>query len=479
MARKEQDITTNFAQVNDASDMTTGPRQLDDVDVTDAELSRMNLQEVLEGSDASQLDLQKLEAYIELLQAKASQYESLKVKQAPFRHQTLYRLSRGEYVHRRGEKKWETRYVSFFDHPQWIRGQGNASQIQCNLPLDNFELYLEKNKDIAFIVYENFDTSTERTIVKPQIDGTDDGSAPNLPQKQSENIRPVNTDLIEAIKALLGSQPEYAEVLISFSASYELSAPYLYIYHSRKSLEHFQNNLPLHAREQLSLLIKYVTQQYADEYATADAQLSQGRISPDLIHYLFKPGDLLISRVGGQHMAYVSNSWPKLQWNKKVSRNRASTFQKAVGLPLYGSEAAEKRMGTDMIVIHGGDINAWHWEFDGNFQRKYDTLSLQIQTPEMPGRKNGSRGITGQCEKQECDAGQQKISDLNVFPLQFAPAEIIDTCRRRGKTFWKCRIRGYVSYQDNDRENIQNLVSLSILARARLTSATGRRTIHD
>ena len=52
-----------------------------------------------------------------------------------------------------------------------------------------------------------------------------------------------------------------------------------------------------------------------------------------------------------------------------------------------------------------------------------------------------------------------KISDLDVFPIQYASPEIVEECRRRGKMFWKCRKQWLVSYQDKETESIQNLVS--------------------
>ena len=429
----------------------------------DDDIVKTNLQDVLDGADPSQLDLQKLQEYIELLQVKAREYETAQKEKAPSRYQIIYRIKRKDTINDRKSSKTVEKYLPFFDHPEWVKGQGTARRIQSNLPLNNFDLYLEKNKDVAFIVYRNFDIDSTSIVAKPRTDPPTNDAGTHLPQYSSETIRPVNEDLIEAIRLLLGSRHEYTEILREFSKSYELAAPYLFIYHSRKSLEDFQNSLPLPAKAQLSLLLEYVTEEYADEYSAADYSLSQGKISPVHVRYLFKPGDLLVSRVDGQYyMGYVSTSWPKIHLTKKVSRMQANSSGNGTGLSLYGSQDADERMSTDTVTIHVCRVNAWHWAFDGNFQRIHNDLELELPAIEDDENATDVKGksiVATQGKEHKPRLGKRNISDLNVFPMQYASAELVEKCRRRGKTFWKCRTRNYVSYQDSGMESIQNLVS--------------------
>ena len=428
---------------------------------------KTNLQDVLDGADPSQLDLQKLQEYIELLQVKAREYETVQKEKTPSKFQIIYRIKRTDEIHDHDRKDPKTvkkveKYMPFFDHPEWVKGQGTARRIRSNLPLNNFDLYLEKNKDVAFIVYRNFDTDSPSIMAKPGTDGAKSDTATHLPQYSSETIEPVNEDLIEAIENLLRSRQEYTETLRKFFKSYELAAPYLFIYHSRKSLEDFQNNLPLPAKAQISLLLKYVTKEYADEYAAADSLLAQGRISPGLVRYLFKPGDLLVSRVNGQYMSYVSTSWPMIHSKKDVSRMQANSSGNGTRLSLYGSHEADARMAADKVTIHVCKVDAWHWAFDGNFQRIHDKLELELPAIEDGENATDVKGkvtVATQGKERKPRLGERSISDLNVFPMQFASAELVEKCRRRGKTFWKCRTRNYVSYQDSGMESIQNLVS--------------------
>lgn len=464
MARQESDVvaTSMEAGASAPGEIVFATNKSSDVD---SATGKTDLQNVLSEADASRIDLQKLQEYIELLQAKAQQFEAIRKKQAPSRYQILYRLLQRDFSqHQKKSSKLERQYsLPFFDHPEWVKGQGNASRIQCNLPLHNFELYLEKNKDVAFFVYRNFDTESASIVAKPGTDDTTIGRAVHLPQYTSETIRPVNQDLIEAIKTLLSSRVEYSELLRDYATTNELAAPYLFVYHNRKNLEEFQNSLPLPASVQLSLLSSYVTEQFAEEYKTADSLLSQSKISPKYIRYLFKPGDLLIQRHNSQYQGYVATSWPKISLTKEVSRTQATTLRENIDLPIYGSRDAAARMATDKITVYFCDIKAWHWAFDGNFQRVHTTLLLNIPDTEDEGKhvreSKGKNSVETGGNDRKPESREKSLPDLNVFPIQYASAKIVENFRRRGKTFWKCRNRGYVSYQDNEMESIQNLVS--------------------
>lgn len=432
----------------------------------DENMINTDIKKVLDVANPSKEDLQKLQRYIELLQAQAREFESMQGRPAPSRYQIIYRIEGVSLVQKQnGKREWEKQYMPFFDHPSWVQGQGSASQLKSNLPLTNFELYLEKNKDISFLVYRDFDNKSAHMVDAPGTDRFKREENTGHPHNAAETVRLVNKDLIEVIKALLGSQQQYAELASEFSVSLELPAPYLFIYHSRKGLERFQDNLPVHTKAQLSLLLAYVMEQYADEYATADSLLARAKISPRLLRYLFMPGDVLVSCVDGQYQGYIATSWPKVSHSKKVSRIRAARSQTGTTLSLYGPRDADARMANDEITIHVCKVGVWYWAFDGNFQRQHTTLYLDIpagENGENDTDTKGKRKIIAQDDKPNDDMGEKMISELNVFPMQYASAEIVDGCRRRGKTFWKCRTRNYVSYQATERDSIQTSVSRSV-----------------
>ena len=150
-----------------------------------------------------------------------------------------------------------------------------------------------------------------------------------------------------------------------------------------------------------------------------------------------------------------------------MPRTRATASQHGTGLPFYGSRDAAVRMITDKVTVHVCNIKVWQWAFDGNFQRHHNMLDLEVPAVEDESHNatdaKGQNSAESEGEEHKLGSRAKKISELNVFPIQFASAEIVDKCRRRGKTFWKCRNRSYVSYQDSEMESIQNLVSTSVI----------------
>lgn len=431
----------------------------DNMDYVDISIAKTEVQNVFDGADTS-LDLQKLQEHIELLHAKVQQFETITEKQISPRFQVLYRIWHLENENSRSTKLKDS--LPFFDHPQWIEGQGSERQLRCKLPLNNFDLYIEKNKDIAFIVYRNFDTRLKDNMATSGNDDARNETATHSPRSTSETIQIVSKDLIDAVKTLLSSREEYVELLRNYAKSKELRAPYLFIYHSRKDLEEFQSSLPLRARTQLLLLSNYVTEQYAQEYESADFLLSQGKISPEYMQYLFKPGDLLLQRVNDQYMGFVATSWPKICRIEKIPHSRSTAFRDNTSVPFNRSQGFVTRIGTREITVYVCEINAWQWKFDGKFQRSNTTLKLEVpdvdESKKSQEHRSGKTIQIGDTEHRLHLKGN-KLEGLNVFPIQYASAEIVEKCRRRGRIFWKCRNRSLVSYQDEKTESIQNLVS--------------------
>ena len=183
MARQESDFKIKAPAV--AAYMASSADRSNEVD---DRTTGIDIKQVLDQTDPSEIDLRKVQEYIHLLQ------ESIQSKPAPSPYQIIYRIQRSERVkHRNKKHSYEDRSMLFFDHPEWIGGQGTESHIKSNLPLTNFELYLEKNKDMSFLVYQTF-TEFDRD------DNRSDRTA-HRPQPANETVRLVNGDLIGVIES--------------------------------------------------------------------------------------------------------------------------------------------------------------------------------------------------------------------------------------------------------------------------------------
>lgn len=80
------------------------------------------------------------------------------------------------------------------------------------------------------------------------------------------------------------------------------------------------------------------------------------------------------------------------------------------------------------------------WAFDGNFSKDYKYIYIyDIPSLEEP----------------------FDILDLDLYPMDFAGEDEIEALRKRGRMFWKCRTRNYVSIHIESEDGMQNPVSLS------------------
>ncbi|KAK1768244.1 hypothetical protein QBC33DRAFT_50082 [Phialemonium atrogriseum] len=436
------------------------------------------------GADVLNMDVTELQSFIQRLEDRARQMGASESKhQLSYRHQVLYRILENKCVDdksRQGSdlKRRTVLSPSFFDPPQWVGGQGKTGTLRCQIPLQNFDLFLEKNKDISFFVY--------RTYVVPEISAqnhrqiTRSGETEDIPDITiNESIQPITDDLVHAINALLESREDYGDLHQEFQQTSELRAPYLFIYHRRQEPDAVLGGLDSSAKEQMMLFWNYVMERYGDDYAAADALISQGKITSNYVKYLFKPGDVIIQKSNDQHLGWIAKSWASPIRIYATSRRKAEMARKGAAIPLYGSKESSKLMATDKVMMQDWEVSAWQWDFDGHFQRRDGNLLFSTQIGESSMR-NGSDVKDKSASKTKDDAGEViAIDELNVFPIQHAPAEVVAKLRRRGQVFWKCRNRAFVSYRESDEDSDENLVDERYVVDLQTYRSLHKDNLHD
>ncbi|KAI9687859.1 MAG: hypothetical protein M1822_001940 [Bathelium mastoideum] len=463
MAGQEQEMmTTSMAEPGEAEWITIEEPIMPNRSTASGKRhdSEIDLLTVL-NNDVSNMSTEELQSCLRDLQARAKRLKTghEQEKKPPCRYQILYRILHEQTsVSKNGrDKVGKILSPPFFDPPEQIYGQGNSRTLRCKAPVQNFELFLEQNKDISFIVY--------RTYISDHEDQSSAGKLLNghkqeadIPIPVEESIRPVSHDLLHALESILESREEYADMLQKLRGSLELHAPYLFMYHNRRDLDAFRDGLQQQAKEQFTLFSNFVVQQHGSTYASADSMISQGNISTAYVDYLFKPGDVLISRHNNGYRGWVASSWARRVHVERVSRTVAEAQKKGAPMSLYGSRAASKRMANDTVVVHNFSIQAWFWDFDGNFQRKDELLKFSIQAEEKQAKLSKSSESRGYVKSpEEADQANDEgvpIDGLTVFPISFASPGVITQLRQRGKVFWQCRVRRYVSYCDKDRDGM-------------------------
>ena len=384
-------------------------------------------------------DIQLLENGIRQLQNRVQQLQGLSTDPAPSRHQVLYRIM--DHVNSSNYKG------VYFDHPRWVLGDMNQSFLQADLQLDNLDLYLERNKDISFIVFKDFNPNgkADKLSSRPFKSASEVPQETTArPQQNDESVRPVAKDLTEALETLLGSSPVYKDVQHSFQFRSELKAPFLFMYHTRQTLSKLRESMSRTVNDQLTIFLNYLNANYGPLYEAVDELLSRNKILPEYMEYLFKPDDVVVSRSGDDLSGYVLQSWP--------------TYDKVWPRPELGKPGnnTHNAQPSKNGFQHHWSMPSWFWEFNGEFGRRDDDIKIKL-----PGDETG-----------EID-----IAELNVFPIQFAPQNIVTKLQQRGQTFWKCRKRRFVSYTEKDQvSTIRKVLKTNIQM---LTHLVGIRTVHD
>lgn len=406
------------------------------------------------------LDLDGLQNYIGRLAKRATYLKmtSASKSQPTHRHLTLYRIQsykKTSESRRSRSDSWDlVLSAPFIDAPEWI-GPADTGALHCKVPIQNFDLFLEKNKDIAFIVFKTY------VARRPESDriASESDSLPEI--TVNESIKPITKELVEAIRLLLGSQDAYADLWHDFKATSELPAPYLFVFHQRGYTDAQSDTAKQASREQLTLLWNYVIQKHGDEYSTADASLSVGKITSDSVKYLFKPGDILVQRKTDYCLGWVAKSWAKHIETYRTTREEArAIITRTSKIPLYGTEKASKGLVNERVWVQNWRIPAWNWDFDGSFQRKHLELPFSIVTEDDPGPGPGTiYASKARAEDAAITPEKIPISDLEVFPIQYASQEVVQQLRRRGKAIWKCRKRKLVSYEEHAKDSQDSMVS--------------------
>ncbi|KAF2868401.1 hypothetical protein BDV95DRAFT_128201 [Massariosphaeria phaeospora] len=371
------------------------------------------------------MDLKELKSYIGVLQEKAKRLETAQQTEISSSYQILYRIT--------GKKG----AITYLDHPEWIEG---GQSLKSRRPIHNFDLYLERNKSISFIIYRDF-----------SLFQTGDCDTLYEPKHVQESIYVVSEELWDAVQYMLSSRPEYASLLVESAGTRELRTPYLLFYHNRHCWDDMVLELSESEKEQLGYVVDYVLDTYGMDYSTADALLDKGKMSPKFINYLFKPGDILVYRAAKdkEHRGCVAQSWPDLALDKnyqdaaiegehegehafqQLRQHVNHRFPRNFG---PRSQITDNRQDNPVPPAPQCAVEAWDFSFDGTFVATGHGMTLKLP----------------QVEPVNSEQNIFDIVDLNIYPIKYASEELVEKLQRRGEMFWKCRKRCLVAYRENN-----------------------------
>ncbi|KAK1706643.1 hypothetical protein BDP67DRAFT_547794 [Colletotrichum lupini] len=290
---------------------------------------------------------------------------------------------------------------------EWMVHQ-NDIRLGARFQLMDPEGYIEKEKDISFVVYKCYSEEHQRDAVEEARKSS--GPLPN-PTPAYQDILLTSEEMVEAMKAFFALHPASRQEFPKVNTHDRLSAPFVWWYHHRRSSR--IESLPRCQAELVNTLVDHIEEAYATLYDNIDEQLSRGYVSNISMEYLFRPGQVLISFADGVPQGYIALSSPYPQGDESDDN---STLPTSKGR----KDPAEKCLSQWTISSHS-------ISYRGDFVRVVHELKIKFET--------------------EIENGEIDISSLPVMPLEYTSQALQERLRRRGKTFWKCREKRLISYQ--------------------------------
>lgn len=118
-----------------------------------------------------------------------------------------------------------------------------------------------------------------------------------------------------------------------------------------------------------------------------------------------------------------------------ISANQGPAISKLEGV------VTDDWLDRKRFIDNSAFVDVTFWNFDGMFHKTSKEFAINVL----------SRDIKSETEEFD-------ITDLPLYPIRYASSEVVEALRQRGRMFWKCRFRNYVSLAGEVSEDIQDSV---------------------
>ncbi|KAF5695355.1 AAA family ATPase [Fusarium denticulatum] len=347
----------------------------------------------------------------EVFQAMRKAAKTLKeVEQMKARYEAQRGPPRYEIIHsvRCEQSRMENRL--YLDQPWVVESGPNNAHLRGSQPILNFELFLERNKEVVFIVYKNY------TCCGRQHDGRTRAHMEHGGQVEASSL--LIAEHISIISAELSSAMErFSETTLSdiphtdFKEGEEMKYPYMWWFHRRKEIDEALGKQDLSPWSPMVNLVRdYVIKRAAEEWQTVDELLARKAISFKYMDYLFVPDQITISTEQGRDVSKLQGVVTEGWLEKKPFPDYSATLDVAF------------------------------WTFDGTFRQvsKKILINLPITVRD--------------------DMGEFNITELSLYPIEYASNDTTEALRKRGRMFWKCRFRNYVGLFQEVSDEVQDSI---------------------
>lgn len=291
--------------------------------------------------------------------------------------------------------------ADYYTVPRLLANANQTSMLQGQKRLTKLQWYLEDHPTVSFVVLNTYD------CVQYHEDIADCFQRSHMPAGMNEDIivqvRPYFSRLIEdakeaeridqvlipskaLLRAVQAIEVHYPTEMRDWLRN--LTHPYPQLWHCKSLLQKTAaSSLGSTNRIHVEALLNHLVESVGSAWEEAEMLSRNGFVEEQHWAKIFRPNEPIVSMTEGEPRAYMLTRCPKVESD---------------GLVLY----------------------CWSWEFDGEFFQK--NFQFRVDWPDQ--------------------IEDVKITTLPYYPLRFGSTQLADRLELRGRNFWSCRRRRYVSY---------------------------------
>jgi hypothetical protein len=308
--------------------------------------------------------------------------------------------------------------TAYLDEPTWSVGYHGEVALKAHFPIPDVSGYVKQQHDIAFMVAKFYEPTEQEKEVQQAV-----RSKTRLPRPQSssESIRLESESMIEAMEAYVDSRPMFKEQFRSYNVREPIPAPYLFWYYDRSPTAF--DGLSESHRDHMIKLTTWIDENYGEMYGRVDTQLQRGFVSYDSVQFLIQPGDAVVVKEKSidDEVSYTA----KIATSSPVSKTPKKPDNLAFEVPWKTRNSEDNTKFTWIWRV-----DCWTYRYNGSFYRCPIWIDIKIQAKEIN--------------------EEVSIQDLNAYPLRYTSSGVKSVLEQRGRTFWTCRERRIVSYEDKN-----------------------------
>ena len=162
-------------------------------------------------------------------------------------------------------------------------------------PLRHEEEHISRSSNLGFLVIKVH-------YCKPEDAGTDHYEHATVGYAKSSNHYSENGLIRIVSEELKKAMDHVSKAYIYANGSSEIRPPYLWIYHHRASLNAQARGRFSHESRNLHSIVQYAQDKYGTLYQKADEMKRKRVIDKETLGFLFRPNDLLVSRVNSSRV---------------------------------------------------------------------------------------------------------------------------------------------------------------------------------